>query len=107
MSCKLDNEKTFDKEVFYSHKCEVCGLYAKIWHYRQCQDRLHALEQQGQDPLKQIKEAAKISATQTGSIVDINEIPTFEDETSDPKPQSPKKTKPKKKSNKKQSRRGR
>ena len=69
MTCKPDNKRIFEKEVVYSTKCEICKLFVKYQHYRSCEDRFKAHQEQGNDILAPVKEANRIAQAQTGQKI--------------------------------------
>jgi len=66
MVCKVDNEKVFEDEHFYTVKCEACQKYCKIYHYRSCEERHQWNQDSGIDVFSTIKHLDQMARTQLG-----------------------------------------
>jgi hypothetical protein len=79
MSCQ-QNDKTLFKDVqAFTVQCEACGLFAKMNHYRSCQQRIQwNIDNGNEDILKPIVESNRTAIAQTGkSIEPVNGIPAL------------------------------
>lgn len=66
--CTPDNKTAFEEQVEYTAYCQLCNCHVKIFKYRSCEARLNALEAEGEDVYKEIREAEKFAAAQTGKV---------------------------------------
>lgn len=72
MTCKPDNNLIFnDKQDDFCTKCEACGYFVKLRHYRSCQARIDwNLENGDKKILDSIYEANRLAQTMTGKPIE-------------------------------------
>lgn len=66
--CQIDNKTHFEEKIDYTVFCATCSCHVKIYKYRSCEARLNALEAEGEDVYREIREAEKMAAAQTGKV---------------------------------------